>query len=132
MVVGLVALEGRPVTPVGEGRSRHSFVSVDEVAAFAVAAVGHPDAMNRTIAIGGPEPVTWRDIVAAYERSLGRGIEVRAIPPGQPLPGLPDVVSQLAAGMDAYDSPLDTAETAAEFGVRLTPLEQFVRRHTTH
>ena len=132
MLVGQAALEGRPVTLVGEGRRRHSFVSVDDVAAFAVAAVGHPRAMNQTIVIGGPEPVTWRDIVAAYERSLGRGIEVRAIPPGQPLPGLPDVVSQLAAGMDAYDSPLDMAETAAEFGVRLTPLEQFVRRHTTH
>ena len=128
MLVGQAALEGRPVTLVGEGRRRHSFVSVDDVAAFAVAAVGHPQAMNQTIVIGGPEPVTWRDVVAAYERALGRPIEVRTIPPGQPLPGLPDVVSQLAAGMDTYDSPLDMTETAARFGVRLTPLEEFVRR----
>lgn len=129
MLVGQAALEGRPVTLVGEGRRRHSFVSVDDVAAFAVAAVGHPQAMNQTIVIGGPEPVTWRDVVAAYERALGRPIEVRTIPPGQPLPGLPDVVSQLAAGMDTYDSPLDMTETAATFGVQLTPLEEFVRRH---
>src|SRR5690606_41341353 len=101
MVVGLVALEGRPVTPVGEGRSRHSFVSVDEVAAFAVAAVGHPDAVNRTIAIGGPEPVTGRDIVAAYARALGRGRGARAIPPGQPPPGPPAGASQPAAGREA-------------------------------
>ncbi|HEY8468862.1 MAG TPA: hypothetical protein VIL18_04425 [Longimicrobiales bacterium] len=85
--------------------------------------------MNQTIVIGGPEPVTWRDVVAASERALGRPIEVRTIPPGQALPGLPDVVSQLAAGMDTYDSPLDMTETAATFGVRLTPLEEFVRRH---
>jgi len=132
MLVGQAAREGRPVTLVGEGRRRHSFVSVDDVAAFAAAVVGHPEAMNQTIPIGGPEPVTWRDIVAAYERALGRGIEVRTIPPGQPLPGLPDVVSQLAAGMDTYDSPLDMTETAARFGVRLTRLEEFVQRHVAH
>lgn len=130
MLVGQAALEGRPVTLVGEGRRRHSMVSVDDVAAFAAAAVGHPEAMNRTIPIGGPEPVTWRDVVAAYERALGRTIEVRTIPPGQPLPGLPEVVSGLAAALDAYDSPLEMAEAAANFGVRLTPLEEFVRRQT--
>ena len=63
--------------------------------------------------------------------ALGRTIEVRTIPPGQPLPGLPDVVSQLAAGLDAYDSPLEMAEMAASFGVRLTSLEEFVRRQTS-
>ncbi len=131
MLVGQAALEGRPVTLVGEGRRRHSMVSVDDVAAFAAAAVRHPEAANRTIPIGGPEPVTWRDVVAAYERALGRTIEVRTIPPGQPLPGLPDVVSQLAAGLDAYDSPLEMAEMAASFGVRLTSLEEFVRRQTS-
>jgi len=130
MLVGQAALEGQPVTLVGEGRRKHSFVSVDDVAAFAVAAVGHPQAMNQTIAIGGPEPVTWRDVVATYERALGRPIEVRTIPLGQPLPGLPDVVSQLAAGMDTYDSPLDMTETARTFGVQITPLEAFVRRQT--
>ncbi len=35
------------------------------------------------------------------------------------------------AALDMYDSPIDMAETARTFGVRLTPLEEFVRRVAT-
>jgi uncharacterized protein YbjT (DUF2867 family) len=53
MVVGMPALQGRPVTLVGEGRRRHSFISNRDVAAFAAAAVGNPAARNEYLAIGG-------------------------------------------------------------------------------
>jgi uncharacterized protein YbjT (DUF2867 family) len=55
MVVGMPALQGQPVTLVGEGRRRHSFVSNRDVAAFAVSAVDRPEARNQYLAIGGPE-----------------------------------------------------------------------------
>src|SRR5215212_9370183 len=64
MVVGMPALQGQPVTLVGEGRRRHSFVSNRDVAAFGVAAVDRPEARNQYLAIGGPEPLSWRDVVA--------------------------------------------------------------------
>jgi uncharacterized protein YbjT (DUF2867 family) len=41
MVVGAPALAGQPVTIVGEGRRRHSFVAMRDVAAYAVAALDH-------------------------------------------------------------------------------------------
>ena len=92
MVVGMPALQGRPVVLVGEGRRRHSFVSNRDVAAFAVAAVDHPAARNQHVPIGGPEPLTWREVVATYERVLGRPISVEFVAMGEPVPGLPDPI----------------------------------------
>jgi len=119
---------GQPVTLVGEGRRQHSFVSSSDVAAFATAAVDHPAAVNQTIVIGGPEPVSWCDIVATYEGVLGHSIPVQFVALGEPVPGLPEAMWPLMTGFETYDSQLDTAETARTFGVQLTTLEDFARR----
>jgi NADH dehydrogenase len=133
VAVGWPARGGRPVTLVGEGSRRHSFVSARDVAAFAVAAVGHPAAANRHIVVGGPEALSMRDVVAVYERVLGRPLAVQTVAPGElvpnlpPVPGLAELVSGMLAGLESYDSPIEMAETARAFGVRLTPLEEVVR-----
>jgi uncharacterized protein YbjT (DUF2867 family) len=125
IVVGPV-LEGRPVSIVGEGRRKHSLIAVDDVASFAIAAAGHPEAMNRHLTLGGPEAVSWRDVVAAFERRLGRTIPIVSLAPGQPLSGLPDIVAGLMAGLDTYDSVIEMAGLAKTFGVQPTSLDQFV------
>jgi uncharacterized protein YbjT (DUF2867 family) len=125
IVVGPV-LEGRPVSIVGEGRRKHSLIAVDDVASFAIAAAGHPEAMNRHLPLGGPEAVSWRDVVAAFERRLGRTIPIVSLAPGQPLSGLPDIVAGLMAGLDTYDSVIEMAGLAKTFGVQPTSLDQFV------
>jgi uncharacterized protein YbjT (DUF2867 family) len=127
LMVGMPALQGQPVTLVGEGRHRHSFISNRDVAAFAVAAVDHPAARNQYLAIGGPEPLTWRDVVATYERVLGRPISVQFVAIGEPVPGLPDPMPALLAGMETYDSAIEMDEIARTFDVPLTRLERFVR-----
>ncbi len=127
-IVGLPVAEGRPVTLVGEGRRKHSVVSVEDVAAFAVAAVGHPAAQHQYLPVGGPEAVSWREVVATCERVLGRTIPVEAVAPGEPLPGLPPFMSSLMAAMETYDSPLEMAELARTFGVELTTVEAYARR----
>jgi NADH dehydrogenase len=134
VVFGAPLRADRPVTLVGEGRRRHSFIAADDVAAFAVAAVGHPAAMNRRVVIGGPEAISWRDVVAAYERVLGQSIPVQTIAAGEllpdlpPVPGLAEVISGMLAVLETFDSPIDMAATARTFGVRLTLLEEVVRR----
>ncbi len=125
IVVGPV-LEGRPVSIVGEGRRKHSLIAVDDVASFAIAAAGHPEAMNHLLPLGGPEAVSWRDVVAAFERRLGRTIPIVSLAPGQPLAGLPDIVAGLMAGLDTYDSVIEMAGLAKTFGVHQTSLDQFV------
>jgi NADH dehydrogenase len=127
-VVGMPASAGQPVTIVGEGHRRHTFVSEDDVAAFAVAAVGNPAALNQHVPIGGPDALSWRDVVKVYERVLGRPLEIRTVPPGAPVPGIPSTVLPLLAGFDAYETVFDAAPAARAFGVTLTPLEEIVRR----
>lgn len=128
MIVGLPVQAGRPVTLVGEGRRRHSFISIDDVAAFALAASGSREALGRTLVIGGPDALSWIDVVRTFERVLGRDIPIVNVAPGEPIPGLPDVVAQLAAGMNTYDSAIDMDGLAREWGVELTSVEDFARR----
>ena len=126
IVVGPV-ISGQPVAIVGEGRRKHSLITVADVAAFAMASIGHPEAMNRHLPLGGPEAVSWHDVVAAFERVLGREIPMVSLKPGQPLPGLPEIIGHLMAGLEMYDSVIETAETARTFGVKQTGLDEFVR-----
>jgi NADH dehydrogenase len=127
MVVGMPALQGQTVTLVGEGSRRHSFVSNRDVAAFAVNAVDHPAALNQHLAIGGPEALTWRGVVATYERVLERSIPVEYVAVGEPVPGLPEPMPDMLAGMETYDSVVEMEETSHTFGVPPTRLETFVR-----
>jgi NADH dehydrogenase len=128
MIVGGPVGAGQPVTLVGEGRRRHTFIAMEDVAAFATAAIGHAAARNRYLPLGGPEALSWRDILATFERVLGRAIPVRSVAPGEPVPGMPEFVGHLMAAMESYETPLEMAETARTFGVRQTTLEEFVRQ----
>jgi uncharacterized protein YbjT (DUF2867 family) len=126
VVVGMPVSQGRPVTLVGEGRRRHSFISERDVAAFAVAAAENPAARNEYLAIGGPEPLSWRDVVETYERVLERSIPVEFVAMGEPMP-LPEPMPSILAGMETYDSAIEMEEIARTFDVPLTRLETFVR-----
>lgn len=127
MLVGGPALAGQPVTLVGEGRRRHSMVAVRDVAAYAVAALEHKEAEGQTLLIGGPEPISWYDVVAAFEQELGREIPVHTVPLGQPVPGMPDWLSQVLTGLETYDSPLVMGPLADAYGVTPTPLAEWAR-----
>jgi NADH dehydrogenase len=127
-IVGTPAMMGQPVTIVGGGCRKHSFISASDVAAFILAAIGNPAALHQKLLLGGPQPLSFRDAVAIYERVLGHQIQVRSVAPGEPVPGVPEMIAHVLAGLDTYDSLVDMTQTARTFGVRLTPLEEVVRR----
>ena len=126
MAVGGPALAGQPVTLVGEGRRRHSMVAMGDVVSYAVAALERDEANNQRLVIGGPDAISWRDAVAAFEHELGREIPVRTVRPGEPVPGMPEQVNGLFQVLETYDSPLDMSALAATYGVTPTRLEDFV------
>lgn len=126
IVVGEPALSDRPVTLAGNGHRHHSFVAMSEVVAYAVAALNDSRTERATLMIGGPEPVSWRDVVARFERELGHEVPVRTVPLGEPIPALPDFVTQLLAGLENYDSPVDMNELSRVHGVRQVHLVEFV------
>ncbi|WP_210479585.1 SDR family oxidoreductase [Naasia sp. SYSU D00948] len=131
MLVGLPLQQGRPVLLVGRGDHRHSFVASADVASLAIACVGEAAASGRTLALCGPEALTWTEVVAEASRILGTTIEVEYVAPGTPLPGLPPVVTALAAALETYETVLDTSEVAREFGVERTHLRDFLRAMLT-
>jgi uncharacterized protein YbjT (DUF2867 family) len=130
-IVGMPAMMGQPVTIVGGGRRKHSFISAGDVAAFILAAISNPAAINQKLLLGGPQPLSFRDAVAIYERALGHQIQVRSVAPGEPVPGLPQMIAHLLAALDTYDSPVEMTGTARTFGIQLTPLEEVARRTAT-
>lgn len=125
-VVGGPALAGLPVVLIGEGKRRHSMISAVDVAGFAVAVAGDERAYDRVLVLGGPQPLSWHDVVAAYERALGRPIEVRYVPAGEQLPGLPPFVSGVLSMLESYDSVIPMDSLAAEFQVRQVSLDDSV------
>lgn len=131
MVVGGPALSNRPVTVVGSGDRRHSFISARDVAQFTVASVGNQHALNRRLVLGGPQAMSFRDAAKVYGRVLGREVTVQSVAPGQPIDGFPQVVADIMAGLDMGESNVDMAALADEFGVTLTTVDDFARQQSS-
>lgn len=106
-------------------------ISMEDVANFAIAAAGDERAHKRTLVLGGPEPVSWRNVIAVYERLLGRQIEVRYLRLGEPLPVHPVFVSWLMNALETYDSDIDMQAVSQEFQVQQVLLEDSIRRQLT-
>jgi NADH dehydrogenase len=128
MVIGTPLQHGQPVTLVGEGHRKHAFIAVRDVAAFTVAAIGHAAALNQSIMLGGPEAVSWWDIISIIERVVSRSIPVQTVAIGEPVPGFPDQITGLMTSLEMYDSIINMRETAATFGVTQTTIEAFVQQ----
>jgi uncharacterized protein YbjT (DUF2867 family) len=125
LVVGMPALMGQPVTIVGEGRRKHSFISAVDVAKFMIASIGNPKAINQKLVLGGPEALSLRDATAIFEKALKRSIPIRSVAPGQPVPGLPENMVGMLTSLDFFDSPIDMNELSSTFGIKLTSMTDF-------
>ncbi len=117
----------------GDGTSRHTFICVDDVAEFlASAALSGPSGIH---AIGGPEPLTFLDIVRLYERILGATLKVQHAParlfraaalllrPFSPAGANLMALNYIGAMEDSLADPA----AAGAFGVKLTSAENFLR-----
>lgn len=128
LLVGLPIMSGQPVLLVGSGARKHSFIAMADVAAFTLAAVNNPNALNQKLVIGGPEPLSFLEAVAVYERVLGRPVAVQHAAPGEPLPNLSPGAQAMAAAFDTFDSPVEMNGLARQYGISPTSLETFVRQ----
>jgi NADH dehydrogenase len=120
------ALERGTVTLVGEGRRKHTWVSIEDVAELAANVLGREAAFGQRLRFGGPEAVTWREVVDLAADALDTDVELAFVEPGEPVPGLSDFQAGVLAGSEEFDSDVDTAEVAETFDVERTTIEAFL------
>jgi len=123
--------QGR-VTLVGESRRRHAFIAEQDIVQFALAALWSPAARNATLVLGGPAAVTLREVVQAYELAGERPIDVQSVPPGAPIPGVPEPVWPLVAALETFDSPVPMDAMNRTYGVELTSIASFAHLRRGH
>jgi uncharacterized protein YbjT (DUF2867 family) len=132
------SIERRGIALVpGTGRARHAFIALDDVADFLCAAALAP-AAGGTYSIGGPQVLSWEEVVALFARVLGRSVRSVHTPAAVywTLSAVLQPFSEAAANLMAMsgvvaevDTAWDSREIAGRFGVTLTGAEDFLRRH---
>ncbi|HZU68365.1 MAG TPA: SDR family oxidoreductase [Ktedonobacteraceae bacterium] len=140
-LVGQPIIEQGKTTIFGRGTNPINFVAVKDVARFVGIALEDARARNLVIEVGGPENLTLNQVAEICERASGHQAKTRHIP----LPMMrvmailmqlinPALSRQIRAGiyMDTADLRYDMSETASEFGIQLTPLEEFARGIATN
>jgi uncharacterized protein YbjT (DUF2867 family) len=119
----------------GAGDKRVSWISLGDVAEFAVRSLENPGARDRFIEIGGPEPLTPVEVIRIFEEESGRPFEVEHVP-------VEALRQQAATATDPYDVTfaglmlgtatlefaVDMKETARTFGISLTSVRDYARR----
>lgn len=138
VLVGEPLLRTGKTTLFGRGRNPLNFVSAHDVAAFVELAVTDPAMRGAAVDVGGPENLTFREVVATFERETGRRGATRHVP----LPVMraasvlmrpfhPGLARQIQAGvvMDTHGMSFDGAERGRSYpSIPLTTLAQVVRR----
>ena len=120
-------------TIYGEGKNRVSWISIKDVAAFAVASLDNPDAKNKIIEMGGPEPHSQMEAVNIFEQNKGGKFELQFVPEktlsGQK-DGAQDSLSESFAALMlgvAKGSEIDMKKTIDVFPIRLTSLNDYAK-----
>lgn len=134
LVGTLVEKRGIALVP-GNGRSRHAFITVADVAEILTRSLTHPNARNVTWKVGGPATLEWSQVMEVLSQALGR--QVRMI-------NAPEVVFQLQSALlrpfspaaaniltlnrivATVDTPFESQQLAKELGFELTTMEAFL------
>src|SRR5262245_43500493 len=64
----------------GEGKNKISWISIKDVASFAVASIDNPAAQNAVIQLGGPDDLSVLDAVGIFEQESGQTFELQNVP----------------------------------------------------
>ena len=118
----------------GDGNQPISWISLDDVAAFAAEAVDSEEARNAVVELGGPEALSPLEAVRIFEAVSGRPFEVEVVPEAALREALARAgdsrEKSFAALMLAYakGNPIPMEDTAGRFGVDLTSVRDYARR----
>ena len=121
----------------GTGHNPLSWIALEDMAQFAVAALDHPAAKNATLELGGPEAISPLGVVKLFEQANGRSIELQYVP-AEALEAqqaaATDPMQQSFTGLMrcvASGDPIDMSSTSKTFAIQLTKVEDYIKRVLT-
>jgi len=119
---------------LGDGNQQVSYISLHDVAAFAVRALDEAALENRDVPLTGPGLVSANEVAAIFEEATGRKFKIQRMPIGVLrvlrvliLPFNPVLASLMGLGL-AETPPIDMAPVLAEFPMELISVRDYVKR----
>jgi len=121
-------------TIYGEGINKLNWVSLKDVAAFAVASLGNPLAMNSVFELGGPDSLSPFEVVKIFEQHTGTKFKVEHVPEdairAQKNAATDSLTESFAALMLAYadGSTINMNESLKACPIELTSIEDYAKQ----
>lgn len=122
------------VTVYGSGNEPVSYIAIEDVAEFVVAAVDAPGAVRATLELGGPDALSLRQVIATVETLMGRVLGIAEVPEAALLAQLgssTDPMEKSRAGlalMYARGSAIDSAPALKAMPVERKSLRSYLER----
>ncbi len=130
--VGFDAANAKAVI-YGTGQKPISWISLQDVAQFAVASLDNPTAKNAVLELGGPEALAPTQVVKCFEEVERRPFDVQFVPEEAlqaQQTAATDPMQQSFSGLMrcyAMGDPIDMAATLMAFSIRLTTVQEYAR-----
>ncbi|MFN2565839.1 MAG: SDR family oxidoreductase [Gemmatimonadaceae bacterium] len=121
----------------GSGDRKMDYVSLYDVAELAVQSLTNPAARNVTIRFGGPQAVTQREAIRAFEQAAGRAFQVQEIPEqaleaqyqGATDPMQRTFAALMLGAARGHEVPMN--EVLEKFPIKMTTVREFAERSAT-
>jgi uncharacterized protein YbjT (DUF2867 family) len=121
-------------TIYGEGAKKISWISLFDVASFAVASLDNQAARNEKIELGGPEGLSPHEVVRIFEEHMGKSFSLQQVPV-EALQGqrdtAPDSLSKSFASLMlgiSEGSEINMKKTLQDFPIKLRSVHDYVER----
>ena len=121
-------------TIYGTGDQPIAWITIPDVAKFAVESLTNPAARNAVLELGGPQNLSPHEVIKLYEAAKGKTFEVTHVPPEAlqaQYDGATDPMQKSFIGLMtcyAYGDPIEMGATQKSFGFQLTPVAEHVQR----
>jgi NADH dehydrogenase len=124
-------------TIYGSGESKISWISLGDVAEFAIRALVDPKAENATLELGGPEALSPNEVIGIFEELGGKSFQVQRVPEdalrSQKETATDSMQRTFAALMLGYagGDEIPMADTLKKFPVRLRSVREYASQAVT-
>jgi len=121
-------------TVYGSGDQTIAWITIKDVAHFAVESLTNPAARNSVLELGGPQSISPHQVIKLFEAAKGKTFEVTYVPPEAlqaQYEGAVDPMQKSFIGlMSCYAAgdPIEMGGIQKNFGFQLTPVKEYIRR----